>query len=485
MDGKENRKVMERYKAENCTGTIDNAGQPYEVVDINRRGALLRGDRLYEGSGQLTFLRNFGEKDSEIILEKLACTFEPKPLRKDMMTQKEHSIAFFKKELTPLETVRFNSITRATPKNNPELWNLMLSDNKEVKEEIYHIERCRSDIFLAVIAAIFVAALAVGCLIVKDDIRKGAFAVASIVTFLMFLLGTYTSLEKANAINERRGFLANLSDYIRLGQMPISYQGWSKIKYFFRDCGMLMRLKCCPVKHPENIHPKHLSSVQNNENNDIRLRHACRIEGSTKAKEMNLAKKFMPGMNDSFMSLCSYVYSCLYGFSLVVFSYFAIYAIESFLKNFLNAPDFTISPKNYIWLYGSVLAGAFSSMVFLMKYRKYIVKEGLVILALIVLTLFASTFSKLDVSQNNYLMFGCVLAFFAGCLMGSIGGHLLNSLYVLRKGSKSAESYYFAWKKAIEHCFAATDLNDPALKYSPDKWRDRLILCMQRFTYNA
>lgn len=486
MESKARRKVVERYKTEDCCGVITNTEtadikktQRIEVVNFNRKGVLLKDNGNKEKKGFLTLLK---QAESEILIEKIPCKFFVTKNRADTVTKKEHQVALFEKEISPKEVTRLNRVAWITSKNNHQLWNLMLSDSKEVREEIYRIERCRSDIFLAVITAIFAAAVIVGCLFVKDNIQQGAFAVASVVSFLMFMLGAYTTLEKANALNERRGFLSNLNDYIQFGQMPISYQGWSKIKYFFRDCGVLMRLKRCPVKYPENVYSKHPPSFQQCQAIDRRSRHACRREGSNKAKELNLAQSFMPGMTNSFMSLCSYVYGILYGFSLLIFSYLIIYAINFCIKKWLlhieivNYKNLYLSYKPFLFLY----AGIFISTLFLMKFRKWIIKESVVIITVLAAT---SIFTGLRIDDNNYLIFGCILSGLSGCLIGAIGGHLLNSLYVLRKGSKSPESYYFAWKKALEKCYAITDLNEPELKYVPDKRLDRWIIKIQRFIY--
>lgn len=462
MDDRDRRKIKDRYEVKDCVGIITKdkyddvkKGNKLEIININSKGVLLRG-QLKEEQSQKVYLTICKKEQDDIILEKLLCTPLPDcEKRKSKYTNQEHQIVTFENDLTPKDISKLNIHAKVSPHSQPHLWNLMLSDKKEIQEEILHICQCRSDIFIAVITAIFLTVVTIGSLAIENHLKVESLLVASIATFLMFVLGAYTTIEKVRTINLRRGFLANSNDYIVDNLIPLSYRGWAHMKYYFNNCGIMRRLNICPlnIMAKPNIFKRKfdwLINGQQEKNDSDNSNERCPKYGKRKAYQLNKAKTLMPGLADSFMSFTSYVYSFLYIFSLGVISFVLIQYMKDYLLNNKTIIDKSQTAVMFICFF----AGVILSLTILMRFRRF-----LFILSLIVTIILGIEAKIVKFQVENHYYLALAICIGSGFLLGSVGSHLLHSLNLLRKGKQSVESYYYSWQKAIWECCPITDIN--------------------------
>ncbi len=457
---REERVYEERIKVSEMTVVIQNDGQesksaknrsPIPIVDITPYSALLHGKHPTQENVVVKILRS-----NEPVSGNRRAYCEGQS-RKGA-DESDYTPLIFDPPLNACDLKNMGLPISATKENNPGLWNLLQQDIKDIGREIQAIERCRSDIFLAIITSAFLVAVTIGCLAIREVIHLKALCLGGVFTFAMFLLGAYATIEKAKVLNMRRALYAILCDYIKQNWLPVTYQGWSKMKNTFLNCGIRRKLEICsrniPDKYEQRKREKERKEKKNKMNEPDEHSESCLYLGEWQAKPINEAKRFMPGATDSFMSICSYIYTALYIFTIIT--------TGTITYQFLNgAHEFTTTGWNIFWWLLSYAGGLLLSLVGLFRYRKLV---AIIFGTILIFTIIG--YMSLDVSIKAYGIIGSCLHGFAGFFIGAIGSFLLHNLYALRQGKDSYETYYFAWKKAIEYC---TCICEGKLKYKHPK----------------
>ena len=180
--------------------------------------------------------------------------------------------------------------------NDGVLLQLVHMDYGDVSGELRDIQKCRSDLFIRTVTTVAAASLAAGA--AKFSNRLGwefSFYAFTIGTILL-TIGILGTIEKARAINQRKGFLASLTDFLRYGKAPRGYRGWSHLRQAISECGARRG------REPTQCIRK------------IRNHTHCWEEGKNQARtEFPLTfKKMAPSMLDSFTSLVTWVYALTY-----------------------------------------------------------------------------------------------------------------------------------------------------------------------------
>jgi len=458
MKDRDERRFAERYRIEGLSTTFtSDAGQdvcaprqPIAVVDVNPYGALLHGDHSARPDGCVCL-----RKDDRPVLENKKAIF-PGRTRK-APDRSDYTPITFAPPLSLCDLRELGAPTTANRESHPGLWDLFLRDVQTVKDEIKAIERCRSDIFLAIVTSIFLAAVTVGCLAVREQIHIRALLLGSMLAFSMFVLGAVTAVEKAKALNIRRAFDALLSTFLRQDWLPVTYQGWSALKYAFLNCGVRRALGLCakgvPDKYTQKVLEKRTKKTRPRErlNEKEATGESCLYLGELDAMSLNKAKTFMPGTTDSFMSTCSYVYTILYAASIITLFFVAReFILRSIVQSEASRAIGALWQFGWFLLY---LCGTASSLVLLAKYQRKIFST----LGVMLLTLATVSYVIELGGIKHHEWMVSIIMFLAGFCVGSVGSYLLRSLYSIRQGKNSYESYYFAWRNVIEHCSPMCD----------------------------
>ena len=136
---------------------------------------------------------------------------------------------------TPLDGSEVARLARA-PRVSQSL-DLARDDCRVVNDEIISIQACRNQIFigaLAVISAWVIAAIGIG--LPNSLTFPLSLAIGASFPYIILSIALFATIEKTNAINLRRGFLAAVTDYIRGGVAPPEYLGWAHLRINRGEC---------------------------------------------------------------------------------------------------------------------------------------------------------------------------------------------------------------------------------------------------------
>jgi hypothetical protein len=118
-------------------------------------------------------------------------------------------------------------------------------DVTQVNDEICHIQSCRSNIFARTITCLAAAAIGLGALAFAHALERPSIALGGGIAFGLFVVGIFATVEKARAINMRKGYLAALSDLRVRGELPGDYAGWSQMRLVMSECGTRRKISGC------------------------------------------------------------------------------------------------------------------------------------------------------------------------------------------------------------------------------------------------
>ena len=122
----------------------------------------------------------------------------------------------------------------------------------------------------------------------------------------VFAVGSLSMAEKCRAINLRRGFLCALAPYLRGAKKFEDYWGWSQLKHCLAECKGLRHAKHCGWAGP----------------------FTCRRIGEVLAAWFEFrTRKLVPGVTDSFTSLCAWLFGFFYFFFMLFFDFALAQAI--------------------------------------------------------------------------------------------------------------------------------------------------------------
>lgn len=184
-------------------------------------------------------------------------------------------------------------------------YRLLEDDYREVWEEIRHIQACRSNIYVATIGSA-VAAIGVFTTIAYtagQGSRVGLIFIGSLLSTIFLTIGLLCVVEKAKAINIRKGFLMTIAEGRRLGKLPASYRGWPDLQTAHADC-----------KKFRNANKCHLDTGLTTAKSKY---DTCWTIGEAEHAKHKAHTRLFPAMTETFMSLSGYIYMFSLAISLV------------------------------------------------------------------------------------------------------------------------------------------------------------------------
>lgn len=293
-------------------------------------------------------------------------------------------------------------------------------DSVEVNEELRAIQGCRSNVFLATIGAMAAAVVTIGGYVGPQPTNNPAHVLLGLImTFALFVIGVFATIEKARAINIRKAFLKVLSRLLLDASLPSSYLGWSRLKDMLFLCGTLHRVGVCVLGNTPDSKPR------------------CKNAGLDDSECLHRATQTIPCIFDSFMSLSSSVYSAVYVF-IVIGAGYSLAKTLTFTN--LAGSRYQFLATWPLLTYISVAFG-FLSVLFLLRW-----KWPLVGLALI------PAFAPIVAARAELPIHGAAVAFIFGGFLGALGWYLLCQVYLLRRGKHSVLTYYYTWERIIQIC---------------------------------
>ncbi len=197
--------------------------------------------------------------------------------------------------------------------NHAAIEQLINDDYKEVWQEIRHIQECRSHLFIATIGsavATFGTFSTIG--LTSTSNTSTLLLIGSLITLLLLLIGLLSVVEKAKAINFRKGFLMTLAEIRRQGVYPENYRGWPDLQSAYNDCTAFQRSGRCMMSIQN-------ASADSNNKLDRVFAHHCWKMGENIYTERRRSIKLFPSLTESFMSFSSHVYMSMLTVALTVF----------------------------------------------------------------------------------------------------------------------------------------------------------------------
>ena len=252
--------------------------------------------------------------------------------------------------------------------------------------------------------------MAIWGLVVEGKLGWTGVLIGMGITFALFLVGVLSTVEKARAINMRKGFLSALVRHLR-GEIDLKeYKGWAQLKVTFAECGARRKALACPMGHGHKD------------------KDTCRDEGESMAASINAAKRIVPGVMDSFTSLSATIYTVIY---------VALVAVVGYSLT----QEYSQSGKIIFWHIPRAFAIGIAVSVFVVRGRWFIL--GMVFLFFVLLA--ASLFDEGWVATLSAI--GIL-----GGILGSLGVFLAAQLNSLRMGKHSHESYAYSWGIVLNNC---------------------------------
>lgn len=307
----------------------DGDPQLVDVKDISCGGARIACFTTDQATGKISFtkdseadfsfLRNFSVKNATTGDRDLRISFD-EPLKGAQLGQ----LAGHSTEQSELDLAK--------------------SDTREVYEQIRGIQECRSRIFLGTLTLISVWVMGGITLSITEDLRFSlSVFFGALLPFAILTTAIFASIEKATAINDRKGFIAALSKFTRHNLAPPNYRGWATLHANSSECRARKASGCCPKQG----------------------RRCGKEEWRTKVSVVS-RKHLFPKVLGSFTAFSSVVYGLLYIIASVILIYSSL-ACVSEIKN-----DNTWLPRT-----AALGAGIVSSLVLvLLLYLLHNLRKG-------------------------------------------------------------------------------------------------------------
>lgn len=146
----------------------------------------------------------------------------------------------------PLSSSEISVLCDPSPPSSS--WELARMDNDTVNNEINLIRSCRSQIFLSTLGATSVWIMSAIGLGITNHLESSIWlAVGAAFPYIALTVGILAMMEKANAINLRKGFLAAITDFMRFNSAPPGYLGWSHLSINRNSCKSRLRNGLCTI----------------------------------------------------------------------------------------------------------------------------------------------------------------------------------------------------------------------------------------------
>jgi hypothetical protein len=230
---------------------------------------------------------------------------QPDPILKDcelLSDRMGHSGGCALRFITPL-TDSDLALLAGPPEGGTSL-QLAHQDYRIVNDEIMHIQGCRNQIFIGAIAAISAWTItAVGTGLPNKLAFPAWLAMAASFPYIVISIALFATIEKANAINFRRGFLAALGGYLSGAVAPPKYLGWAHLRINMAECHSRSRAGHCPTRDQ-----------------------ICWQDEVSKANRLTRKHKLISGGFKSFTAFVSLIYGLLYTAASVLMIIAGIYS---------------------------------------------------------------------------------------------------------------------------------------------------------------
>jgi hypothetical protein len=283
----QDQRIYPRYQAkENIYVTL--SGEKMRLLDISCSGARIIG-RVPDnksGKNEISFLEN----DSKLDINR---DYKPSPGN----TAEKYFGVFFEKPLSGAQVARL-----AKHSNVSSCTEIAMRDRDNVNMDIRNIQTCRSQIFNGALKIISIWVMgACGLALIHDLDSSTSLFVGGIVPFFVLTIAIFSTIEKARAINNHRGFLIALDEYARHGIAPPNYLGWSTLYANRSECRARIQKRLCPSSD-----------------------RCCWSSNLNNLESITEKKHIFPKALDSFTAFSSIVYGILYIFASIVFLWASI-----------------------------------------------------------------------------------------------------------------------------------------------------------------
>jgi len=192
------------------------------------------------------------------------------------------------------------------------LSDLLKSDYAEVWNQIRHIQACRSNIFIATVAAVVAATgtfLSIAFSGLPEADRLSILIVGSLTIIIVLIVGLLSVVEKAKAINFRKGFLLTISRHYGSGTAPESYRGWAELQNAKIDCKVYRNEESprCGLHNTKSYAGK--EGQRPTKDCGLTCWSISEMEiGAAGGNEKSKSKIVLPDMTESFMALAGYIF---------------------------------------------------------------------------------------------------------------------------------------------------------------------------------
>lgn len=396
-----------------------------------------------------------------------------------------------------LSSSQLNAILQLDAGKPTDTHEIAKQDQEAVRSEVLSIQGCRSQIFIATMAALGAAAMGTGVAMSNAAQEQWPMWVifgAGIAAFLL-LVGILATIEKARAINIRKGFLAALADYLRKGQAPPSYCGWGHLQYLQNTCGARRDAgECTQVRRYKETLQKYEEARAKQQKrgrptDDTAsppcLSETCWTLGDFEVASTNERRRLIPGMFDSFMSFTGTIYCVSY---VLVATTMLVALTIHFANRQLVEPVIALA---CITLGGSLGAiSAFYSPFFFHKRKprdgqdidrtepaRKLVRGIFQSCGVVAVVLVVISVSVYDVSWFTSAL-GCGAVSLMSALLSGLAVFLVYQLSKVRKGLYSTPSMYASWRHALLECQHDRPLSDRVSldrEFKQEKKRSKLF----------
>jgi|WetSurMetagenome_2_1015567.scaffolds.fasta_scaffold18604_1 hypothetical protein len=375
--------------------------QAGRILDVSETGAFVREVDVPAGLGVITISRHRHKPITK------ACAI----IRSSSKPPTKWAAVKFQSPLSQYELAVVNGTDAAVPGDlSPEAYDIACSDYDVVSRELESVKACRSTILLWTLSAVGAIGMALWTFFADSKFTALAVFIGSTVVLGAFFVGALCAVEKARAINLRRGFLTALSPYLAHRAGPRDYAGWHALRHCFEECGARRRLGVC------------------DRNLDADSKVTCRDEGESAAAALNSAKRLVPGAVESFTSLSTTIFGLLYVTTISLFGL----ALAQKGQDWWNV--------SVVYAFMVFLTGTAASTL-IVRFRKLIFGA----LAGFLVSLGIGVF-------HPAATWGLISAFALGLCLGSLGWYLLRQLSAIRSGRFSFETNVYAWHTVLKHC---------------------------------
>jgi len=397
----ENRRYDSRFPCLDVSANVKIGEDLAEinVFDISRGGVGLKEHLSASESATIQLVKKTSYATSELAL---------KPCKIISHGERNTSGAKFDTKLTQDEV----DLLSGSPNSHPRGWELALNDQQEVREETRRIETCRSNMFTAFVVVIAASSITIGCFALQEKLALPVVLFAVSLIFGLFIIGVLATIEKAWAINLRRGFLAALAGFLCNGKVPENYKGWSQLRVCFSECGLRRRIKACK---------RGLTRT------DMEGE-SCSNGGRKDAKKLNYAKRALPHLHDSFTTFVSFVYGALYLSVIVGFAY----SLKPLVKPWWDIPFI---------LRLLVISCMMIITPLIQRFKNPLIASivGFSIALMIAISM-----------DTRYI--GIIILGGTGFVLGALLWYLVRQMNNVRRGKYSFETSTYTWKRMFEEC---------------------------------